>query len=530
MTVGNRRARLGSFMEHRFFVTIIFYIPVCSAYLVTNGSLLLNASTSDRVRLHCVNWYGAHQEPLIPGGLEVASTDQIADLIVKTGANCVRLPLSDLAVLDDPTVQPIFCRGQNLTAMQVLDLVIESLTSRGLMVILNSHTSRPGWVGLDGTFEEAPQGLWHGPEFSTADWVRALSSVAARYADNTLVVGIDLRNEIHDQNRIIITWGESSDVDSDWLAAATLAERAISIVNPNVLIIVTGLCRAYDLRQMVKRPGPTAALLRKKLVYTTHVYTFSWWWTQINLLPAFETTLVVLIISGGSMMYLLTHRKLGSRDLRVYSRMFNGTALTESYSRKEYYKREAMIGSASFFPFACLWVAVAYVKAKIARMLGCETIAIESDPWLYIGVSLLIPSAIGLFLCCKSMVHGTEEILWHMVAWMLFWICLTCIAICAFYFAAGTYWMVIEDVSRWVLDDRTIPVWVGEFGTIVGDDSWKWGFLMRVLKEYDLDFAYWAINGRKWRHGAWESEEYGLITEDYRSIRNKSFTDSIFNL
>jgi len=227
----------------------------CQAHLSTNGVHIVNGTTGERVRLKCVNWYGAHQEPLVPGGLEVTSADNIADLIVLSGANCVRLALCDEGILNDPMIEPYFIMGRNATAMQVLDTVVSSLTCRGLMVILNSHTTTGGWVGLEGAHEEAPQGLWHAMNTSTTEWVRGLSSLSARYSSNPLVVGMDLRNEIHDQNGIIITWGRSSDIDSDWLAAATIAEEGIAAVNPHMLIIVSGLCRAYDIRPLMENPG-----------------------------------------------------------------------------------------------------------------------------------------------------------------------------------------------------------------------------------------------------------------------------------
>jgi hypothetical protein len=80
----------------------------------------------------------------------------------------------------------------------------------------------------------------------------------------------------------IITWGQSNDTDSDWLAAATLAESTIEAAAPNMLIIVSALCWGLDLRQLAAKPGPAAALNRHKLIFTTHIYTFSFWWMQVR--------------------------------------------------------------------------------------------------------------------------------------------------------------------------------------------------------------------------------------------------------
>ena len=83
------------------------------------------------------------------------------------------------------------------------------------------------------------------------------------------------------QSGTIITWGQRNDTDTDWLAAATLAEAAIAEVAPDALVIVSGLCWGLDIRQLAERPGPAAALYRRKLVFTTHMYPFSFWWYQV---------------------------------------------------------------------------------------------------------------------------------------------------------------------------------------------------------------------------------------------------------
>jgi len=494
--------------------------------LLTDGQVLIDAATNERVRLQCVNWYGAHQEPMVPGGLESTSTDTIVDLIVsQIGANCVRIPLSDKTVLQNPMVDPAFAPAYpNATALEVLDAVIHSLTSRGLMVILNSHTTQPGWIGLN----EAPQGLWHGLGLRTADWAQALATLAARYAHIPLVVGFDLRNEIHDQNGITITWGESNDAESDWLAAATLADRAITYANPDALIIVSGLCRSYDLRRMVQRPGPEAALYRRKLVYTTHVYTFSWWWTYMDPYPVPETALTLFLSALIALAVAVRCRDIAHYDaLTQYdhedteSKPAPKKSIRISCPTIDSQIIQALAGA--FTPFACLWIAIACVKANTANSNGCYTIATESEPWIIAGVVLLVPSLMALVLCCITKGHG------HMLLiGFLFWTCIACLAVYILCCITPTYWMVQEELRRWCLDGRTIPVWVGEFGAAVGSDSSSWRHLTRILQDNDLDFAYWALNGRTWSKGGWHTEAFGLLDDSYTKIRNQSFTDRIF--
>ena len=78
----------------------------------------------------------------------------------------------------------------------------------------------------------------------------SLSALASRYKSDPLVVGIDIRNEIHDQDGIVITWGKTENVDSDWKAATLMADAAIREASHEMLVIVSGLCRSYDLRAM----------------------------------------------------------------------------------------------------------------------------------------------------------------------------------------------------------------------------------------------------------------------------------------
>ena len=469
----------------------------CRAYLVVKGEHILNESSGERLHMQCVNWYGAHQEPMIPGGLEVSSSDQIADLIVQTGANCVRIPLSDYVILQDPVIDPRFIMGRTATAMQVLDTVVMSLSSRHLMMILNSHTSIPGWVGFEGNGpEDQPQGLWYGYNISTLEWVRALTRISDRYRSNPWVVGIDLRNEIHDQDNTIITWGKSLDVDSDWLAASTLAERSIAAVNPNVLIIVSGLCRAYDLRPLMENPGPIAALHRSKLVYTTHVYTFSWWWSRVDWQVALYMAMALLIL------LMCTDGMCISTNTCC-----NGWALV-----------------GSFAPFSIIWIAVACTRASITRDIGCETLAVESNPWIVAGSLLLVVSVICLWIFALT----NDEIACPLLYGLLCWVRLACVLVIAMSPITGSYWMVVDDLRRWRLDNRAIPIFVGEFGDVVGTNTLQWDYLLRVIRDFDLDFAYWALNGRKWRHGSWEPENYGLLNYNYSALSDKAFTSNIF--
>ena len=63
-------------------------------------------------------------------------------------------------------------------------------------------------------------------------------------------------------------------------------------------------------------------------------------------------------------------------------------------------------------------------------------------------------------------------------------------------------------------------MWVGEFGAAARNDYWV--YMMRFIEEYELDWAYWALNGDRWDEGTgtWRDESYGILLQDYATVRN----------
>lgn len=59
------------------------------------------------------------------------------------------------------------------------------------------------------------------------------------------------------------------------------------------------------------------------------------------------------------------------------------------------------------------------------------------------------------------------------------------------------------------------PFWMGEFGT--GENSENWQKIFRFVKEHDLDWAYWPIDGYK---NPGESEGFGILEDDFYTIRH----------
>lgn len=167
------------------------------AALSTAGRYVVESEVPNKkVQLACVNWYGIDQKDMVVGGLDKQPLAMIANLISELGFNCVRLPISLQAVLEDPLIHPSVLSANpefdGQRAVALMDAVVGSLARVGLYVIIDAHTGVADWCCdvRDG------DGLWYSDRFSEAQWIRALSKLATRYANEPLVVGIELRNEI----------------------------------------------------------------------------------------------------------------------------------------------------------------------------------------------------------------------------------------------------------------------------------------------------------------------------------------------
>lgn len=482
----------------------VVVLPLVHAWLYSSGTEIRSVTTHLPVRLHCINWYGAHMQTFVSGGLDKRSCGAIADSIVGIGANCVRIPLSVQLVLENPSPNAADVAGLNVsecnvsTALDVLDCQVRELTRRGLMVILNNHNSFAGWVGAN---ERVPQGLWHTERFPTRDWVASLSALASRYRDDPLVVGIDTRNEIHDQDGTVITWGRSNDTDSDWKAATLLADAAIREANPEVLVIVSGLSRAYDLRGMQDLQN-----YRSKYVFTTHVYTFSWWFTSVNWVLILALSIIFITINLAVVYYL--HRK--QHILCPYTAV-RKYRLTWSY---------ALAGAVLLPTYA---VVVSLVWIEQAKQVGCSSIADDATPTLYLGIfSLLVVGVAWLVLATHENVMCWSRLLIFLCLWNA---CLGTVQVGLSIFYQ-TYWSVLWDLRRW--KSRNIPVWVGEFGTVVGDTSVAWGWLMFYVR--DMHYSYWPLNGCKQPFGTLKNDTYGILDCDWVTVRDVNWTKTIFPL
>ena len=257
-----------------FFLVTQQFSFASSFPLHTCGKDIVDKS-GDFFKLISINWYGASEERLVPGGLNKKPLVEIVGLIKRMGFNSVRLPFSN-QMLEEKKVDPRFLEANpdliGKTPLEVFDEVVKALARENIAVILNNHTSHAIWCCL---YEE--DGLWYTKKYSEERWVSDWEKLVARYQSIPQVIGADLRNEVR-----VAKWKGSffptpplwgTGTKNDWRRASEVAGNRILSVNPNILVIVEGVnFPRYHLRGVKKHP--VRLKNHRKLVYAVHNYAF----------------------------------------------------------------------------------------------------------------------------------------------------------------------------------------------------------------------------------------------------------------
>eukprot|EP01112_Ceratiomyxa_fruticulosa_P009669 TRINITY_DN2532_c0_g1_i3.p1 TRINITY_DN2532_c0_g1~~TRINITY_DN2532_c0_g1_i3.p1 ORF type:complete len:390 (-),score=76.43 TRINITY_DN2532_c0_g1_i3:93-1262(-) len=236
--------------------------------LSTKGSNIVD-SKGNTVRLAGVNWYGTDQQDYVVGGLEANSLDNIIALILKLVFNAVRFPFSNYVLENNPAIaSKVLAANPQLVgkrALDIMDIVVKSLASNGLLVMLDNHISDANWCCSD----TDGNGVWYNKNFTVTQWQNDWISIVQRYQNIPQVFGVDLRNEPRSSYEGTPVWSSANSTLNWRLAAQQMGNRLLQI-NPNLLIVVEGLNYALDLTGV--KNYPIQLSVSNKIVYSSHNY------------------------------------------------------------------------------------------------------------------------------------------------------------------------------------------------------------------------------------------------------------------
>ncbi|KAL1338031.1 hypothetical protein HN51_032720 [Arachis hypogaea] len=273
-------------------LVLVYYSILTSSYsngypLSTQNRWIIDESTKQRSKLVCGNWAG-HLEPMLPEGLNKKPLKDLVSQLVNQRFNCVRLTyaiymwtryennvvedtLRDLRIHKE-VVKGISKSNPSLlkmTHIQVFDTLVKELGDQNVMVLLDNHVSKAKWCCND----DDGNGFFYDKYFDPLEWMQGLSLVGKHYAGNSVVVAMSLRNELHGprQNK------------GDWYHYMSEGAKTIHKANPQVLVVVSGL--NYDTEFHFLKRKPLKLNIGKKLVYETHLYS----WSGVGILNLKET-------------------------------------------------------------------------------------------------------------------------------------------------------------------------------------------------------------------------------------------------
>ncbi|PNX94957.1 endoglucanase e1, partial [Trifolium pratense] len=245
--------------------------------LSTQSRWIIDDSTNERVKLVCGNWAG-HLEPMIPEGLDRIPLQEIVGELVKNNFNCVRLTYAiymwtrngnhtvndTLNGLDAPDAVVAGIAKNNpsilkMTHIEAFDAVVNELGNQNIKVLLDNHVSEPKWC-CNGDDEN---GFFNDRHFDPQEWIQGLTLAAEHFNGHPPIVAMSLRNELRGPRQNV----------NDWYNYMSQAALAIHKSNPNVLVVISGL--NYDTELQFLRNKPLNIDLGKKMVYETHLYSWS---------------------------------------------------------------------------------------------------------------------------------------------------------------------------------------------------------------------------------------------------------------
>ena len=224
--------------------------------LSASGRWIVDAD-GQRVKLAGVNWPGAHEDDMVPSGLDYRDRNEIARQIAEWGFNSVRLTFAVRTLTVASQANPkLLAANPDLaghTPWGVFQAVVQALTGQGLIVIPNCHMLFSGWCCSTAD----NNGLWYNDNWPVSSFQSAWQTIATAFAHNPLVAAYDIKNEPRNATTggtvRTPTWGDGN-TGNDFRLMYQQTGNLIHQHDPDALIICEGLSYASSLTGVPANP------------------------------------------------------------------------------------------------------------------------------------------------------------------------------------------------------------------------------------------------------------------------------------
>lgn len=198
------------------------------------------------------NWFGYNVGSQVFDGVWSQNMHKMLNEIADHGFNLLRVPMSTEILLQwknnepDPMIKINEWENPELTiegvvggtpmySFDIWNKAVEWCRENGIKIMIDIHSASTSSSG-----HQVP--LWYDSNFSTDDWIEALSWFADYYKDDDTIIAIDLKNEPHGKNdgQGMAKWDDSTD-PNNWKYAAETCAAAVLEKNPYLLIMVEGI-------------------------------------------------------------------------------------------------------------------------------------------------------------------------------------------------------------------------------------------------------------------------------------------------
>lgn len=231
-----------------------------TGYLATAGNQIVDPNNANLpVRIAAATYFGMEtgnafndetNPSSLPFGTWQVNYKTILNAVVAMGFNAIRWNFADACLAGN---SPQSVDGSNYTinttlnptmsgtsVLQNIDQMVEYAGTIGLKIWF-CRMWQNGTIGQTALFYGTPSGIGSLTNWTRANVIADMVTLATRYANNPTVIGIELNNEVFSPPCTFGDGNSATDLQLFWNDAG----NAILNVNPNMLII----CQAYQVEQ-----------------------------------------------------------------------------------------------------------------------------------------------------------------------------------------------------------------------------------------------------------------------------------------